>query len=220
MTKAFCFLDLETTGLDPINDYVLEIAWQFTDEDFKPLHDGRSYVIDHGHYWGSVFHALRNAAPVVREMHAKSLLAVDLLGQDAAEPGLILQTFISDLDDAQGEENRTIHLAGDSVWFDRDFLQYGHLSAQFADLFANDIHHRVLDLSSLKVFLESQGIDPAIPKGNHRALNDVYASIDGARSLALGLKRGFSVSDDEPVFDNAGRHVSDFLFRDPEERES
>ena len=34
---TYCFLDLETTGLEPDADTILEIAWVFTDKHFNVL---------------------------------------------------------------------------------------------------------------------------------------------------------------------------------------
>ena len=79
----------------------------------------------------------------------------------------------------------SVHLAGLSISFDRDFLKKDPSWALFFD---NDtlgvsLHHRLLDLSSLKMFLTARGVpwDKATNTGAHRAANDVRETLAQAR---------------------------------------
>jgi oligoribonuclease (3'-5' exoribonuclease) len=178
--KIFCFIDLETTGLDEELDRVLEVAWTFTDSDFLRLYGDRTYVIDHENDWGSVWSMLK-ANDFVTEMHTKSGLVADMLGDETRTLDAVWESLRDDLLMAKEDfPDATIHFAGDSVWFDRQFLNH----ATFRHMLNEHVHHRLLDLSSIKVMLEAIGRPVETSKGDHRALNDVWASLDTARVYA------------------------------------
>jgi len=178
--KVFCFIDLETTGLDPEMDRILEVAWVFTNQDFAPISPERTFVIDHEDDWPQALSLFNSAAQVVQDMHTQSGLYSEMFGRNVTSLDKVWETLRDDLDEVKGlYPNATVHFAGDSVWFDREFLH----AATFKEMLETRVHHRLLDLSSIKVMLEAIGRPVEIAKGTHRALDDVRASLDGARLL-------------------------------------
>lgn len=198
----FAFIDIETTGLTPGEDHILEIGWIITDETFKQRLPGRSFIVEHSQEnWQSVWSLLK-ANDYVRNMHEKSGLANDLLNAAAHSMDAIAVSFVRDIQTSR-DDDEPVHLAGFSVGFDRSFLM---AEESFSDLFEEGpswygfkIHHRLLDLSSIKLMYQSAGLTlPTAPNDNpHRALSDVRESLWMARRFRsdignLGSKKAWT----------------------------
>ncbi len=153
------FLDLETTGLNPASDLILEVACMQVDPQLNPVR-GFSAVI---HRTGLVMDAF------VRDMHTKNGL---IAACEASTTGLVEVT------DALCEwlpPGKSI-LAGSSVYFDLGFLKAS--MPRVADRFG----HRLFDVSAIDVGRRWTGLpDCDIHHGAHRAESDVLASIAKAR---------------------------------------
>ena len=73
---VFFAIDLETSGLDPHDDRIVEIAWSFLDRHFKP--------IIHDKPWSTVVRPVGSTLqriysnPVVKEMHTQTNLLHEL----------------------------------------------------------------------------------------------------------------------------------------------
>lgn len=179
---TFCFPDIETTGTDPDADLVLEIAWTFTDEHFEVLGVPRTFVVKlEDDQWSTLATRLRKT-PYVHKMHADSGLLNDLTGPNTTDLDDIIERFYEDLF-IQQQVGATVHFAGLSVEFDRQRLERLGLRWE-----AWGIHHRLYNLSSIKMALENVGVPYQLAKsGGHRAALDVVESIEQARIFRAQL---------------------------------
>lgn len=176
--KTYMFLDLETTGTDPVEDRILEVAWTFTDEHFKVIGAPRSFRVDAADDWSQVIQRLKQT-PYVLNMHVESGLWAELAGENTTPAYKVRDQMYDDIA-KQSTIGADIHLAGFSVHFDKSFLE--HWSALWS-LDGSGLHHRIYDLSAVKMALENVGIpyQKATNHGAHRALNDIFEAIDQAR---------------------------------------
>ncbi len=172
------WLDLETSGLRPDHDVVLEIAVSLAD--LSSPFDARP-----AYHAVLRYNADANGAldPFVHEMHTKNgLLAECATGRyDYVRIEEELLALVPEVDDP----NEKPVLAGSSVHFDHEFLK-----AEFPK-FAARLSHRHYDVSAVKLFCRSLGM-PKLPRAEaHRAKDDVLESVEHARLCAEWLaKRG------------------------------
>ena len=187
----FAFLDIETTGLSPDDDHILEIAWLITDSKLETLTPLRSHISEHSQgEWQDIWSQLQSNEPV-RHMHQESGLLNAIRAQAAWPLSASALQFRDDIENARrqlGDHEGTehsVHLAGLSISFDRDFLKKDPTWALFFDndVLGVSLHHRLLDLSSLKMFLTAREVpwDKAMNISPHRASSDVLETLDQAR---------------------------------------
>ncbi len=180
---TFCFLDIETTGIDPDTDEILEVAWQFADERFEPVGSSRRFLIEPD--WAVLARRVREDG-AVKDMHTRSGLLEDLYRDELVDMDVVAEAL---LDDVARYATGSLHFAGFSVGFDRAFLRAKGLRSMIERTF----HHRLLDLSALRLLLDVNGFEYAKPENPcpHRALYDVNESITQARMFANDLTRVF-----------------------------
>lgn len=161
------FLDIETTGLDPATDRILEVAAALVNEKLEPL-DGFTSVIRPSTQ-------LTGIDPYVQEMHTKNGLFIECsTGPTLSDVNKALCDW---LHAHAGGQKAALTLAGNSVHFDLSFLK------SWMPIAAQWFSHRLLDVSAFRVGRELLSMEkcPLVAASNHRAQGDVLASIAQAR---------------------------------------
>lgn len=161
--------DLETTGIDPTNNLILEVACIVTDSSLEEK--GRFHTVINYPY-----HVVDAAIEddYVRNMHTENGLLQEIkngLGKPLHE---VDQEFYEFLSEHNSGDEFNLMLAGNSLAgvdfpFIREYLPYS----------ASAIHYRYLDVSSLRIAAGCWfGEDGRFSKSkNHRALQDIEECI-------------------------------------------
>jgi len=163
---ALVWIDCEMTGLDAVNDALIEVACLVTDAELNVLGDGVSVVI-------RPTDAARDAmGDFVRNMHTTSGLLDDLDGGLTMEDAqALLIDYVRQYVPVAGKAP----LAGNTVGMDKMFLE-----RDMPDLMAH-LHYRVVDVSSLKELVRRWYprvfFNAPAKTGGHRALGDIEDSI-------------------------------------------
>lgn len=169
-TDRIVWIDCEMTGLDFVNDSLVEVACIVTDSDLNELDEGFEAVIKVPQ------EKLDSMDPVVTQMHTASGLIYDIAdGVTLEEAEQQLFDYIT----SHVPESFKAPLAGSSVYVDRIFLR--------RDMPRVDsyLHYRIIDVSSLKElarrwYSRTYFAGP-LKTGNHRALGDTRDSINELR---------------------------------------
>jgi oligoribonuclease len=164
--ERLVWIDLEMTGLDPINDEIVEIACIVTESDLTEIDEGISIVVKCNDA------PLAAMDPFVVDMHTTSGLITEIPdGTTLADAEERVLAYITE----RVPEARKAPLAGSSVYVDRGFL------ARYMPSIDQHMHYRLIDVSSLKELARRwyPRIYYSSPDktGNHRALADIRESI-------------------------------------------
>lgn len=159
------WIDLEMTGLDTLNDAILEIATVVTDGDLQILAEGPELAIRHP------LERLQAMDDWNRNQHGQSGLWKRVLEQGVSMEEAEARTldFLS-----QWVPANTSPICGNSICQDRRFLH-----RQMPQL-ENYFHYRNLDVSTIKELARRWAPDIAAGVGKeskHTALSDVHDSI-------------------------------------------
>lgn len=162
--ENLCWLDLETTGLDPLKDAILELGITITTLDLDPVAS-----------FSWVMRPSRNIRiteidPFVWKMHQDNNLWNESLSSDMKldEVAVAAAKFI------EHHKAKGSPLCGNTISFDRNFLK-----VQVPELL-QVLHYRNIDVSTLKNVMATHFPKVAPfdrPKGNHRVLDDLELSI-------------------------------------------
>ncbi|WP_247826308.1 oligoribonuclease [Arthrobacter antioxidans] len=160
------WIDCEMTGLDLVNDALIEVAVLVTDSELNVLGDGVDVVIK------PTPEAVAQMGDFVRTMHTTSGLLEELddgITMEDAEQQVLeyIRKWVP--------EPRKAQLAGNSVGTDRNFL------VRDMPLVVDHLHYRVIDVSTIKElarrwYTRAYFQSPA-KTGGHRALGDIEDSI-------------------------------------------
>lgn len=169
----YLFVDIETTGLDESDGYILEVALVAVTEDFEVL-DCTNFIVDYNGHRGTtqrqVFY--ENTNEITMEMHSKNGLKEEFCSGDLqtrvkiSEVAQHISQFIEMYWD--GDRYNKPILAGSNPTFDKSWLE-----AHFPVL-SNFWHYRVFDLNTLYMFFDHKKDTTR----NHRALTDILADLD------------------------------------------
>lgn len=155
------WVDLEMTGLDVEQHVIIEIAAEVTDFDFKTLASYEAVI-------SQPEDKLAAMNEWAMKQHAASGLTERIRTQGKPEKEVIheLMGFIQ----AQFGDEPAV-LAGNSIHNDRNFIKKWWPEVDAL------LHYRMLDVSSLKVFMQGKYGVQFDKKEVHRAFDDIQASI-------------------------------------------
>lgn len=168
--------DIETTGLDPIRDVILEIAVYEADLhapfDAVPVYNDVLHLGEHT--WSML-------DPFVREMHTKNglLLACKSAIRNIIDIELALLARLP----VPATRDDKFVLAGSSVHFDHSFIRL-HMPT-----LDERLSHRHYDVSAVSLFAQSLGMQRPPKAEAHRAGADVLESIANAKRVADWFSR-------------------------------
>jgi oligoribonuclease len=167
MTKKakLLWMDLEMTGLDPVEDRILEVAAIATDWNFKEV---------------ATYTAVKKVGPNLM----KKRMAIDfwdkfpevrqaLMDQNSSgKNGRTVENELIEFIDRHFDPDQSVLLAGNSIHQDRKFIEneWPRLNAR--------LHYRMLDVSAWKVVFEGKFKKKFAKPEAHRALDDIRGSIE------------------------------------------
>lgn len=168
-SNKILWLDLEMTGLDPIEDRILEVGAIITDWDFKEivtyeaaikvgprLVESRMHEGPSKDFWKK-FPAVRDALIQQNNEHGRS--------------GRTIENELLALVDEHFAEDVQVLLGGNSIHMDRRFIinEWQRLDER--------LNYRMLDVSAFKVVFEGKYKKKFAKPEAHRALEDIRGSI-------------------------------------------
>lgn len=160
------WIDLEMTGLDPLQERIIEIATVVTDSELNILAEGPSIAINQSEK------LLQAMDEWNTNQHGKSGLTSRVQKSIVTEAQAELATieFLQ-----QWVPQGASPMCGNSIGQDRRFL------VRYMPELANYFHYRNLDVSTLKELVrrwKPELINGFTKKGSHLAMDDVYDSIE------------------------------------------
>ena len=160
MSNYFLFLDIETTGLDPARDDVLEVAAALTDDKFNLLesYETLTTFAKPIHKWDPYCKKIHFENGLLHDMTTNAVVPLD----SALDP---VAAWLHAL------PPKSVTLAGRSIHFDLMFLNHRMFDeAAFS--------HRRFDVSTLRQLARLRGEPtPDASTDAHRAMADVLADI-------------------------------------------
>lgn len=171
--QRILWIDLEMTGLDPVEDRILEVAAIVTDWDFNEIatYEAVKKV-------GPDLMKQRMAGPFWEE-NASVREALQAQNADGKNGRTVENELLAFIDEHIGKDGLVL-LAGNSIHQDRKFIEN-----EWPRL--NDrLHYRMLDVSAWKVVFEGKYKKAFKKAEEHRALEDIRGSIE---ELAYYLKK-------------------------------
>ena len=160
------WIDLEMTGLDPLQERIIEIATVVTDSELNVVAEGPSIAINQSEK------LLQAMDEWNTNQHGKSGLTEKVRKSSVTEAQAEAATleFLK-----QWVPEGVSPMCGNSIGQDRRFL------VRYMPELANYFHYRNLDVSTLKELVKRwkpELINGFNKKGSHLAMDDIYDSIE------------------------------------------
>lgn len=176
----YLVLDLETSGLDPAKDQILEVGAIAVTAELEEIARFERVV------WFSGW-CVEGVSPFVREMHTKNGLWGDC--ERAPASPVRVDSELAGWLVSLGARPGSVVLAGHSIHFDHGFLK-----AQFPET-AKLLSHRLMDFGAFARFLRESCGAMYLPNAEmpHRAMADCEIELAEAREMRraiLDLGRG------------------------------
>ena len=170
--EFFLWCDLETTGLNPETNSILEMAVVLTDADFNEL--GKDQFI----FSPDLNFALVNEK--VREMHTKNGLWNEVINNQSPVTAFRaddeIRHWLEGLTASDWRDWKKVYLAGSSVHFDVGFLYANEFT------FINWVSHRYFDVSVFRTALKMWAPSKLWTQNDtHRAMDDILDHIEEAK---------------------------------------
>ena len=168
-SKKILWVDLEMTGLDPIEDRILEVAAIVTDWDFKEL---------------DTYEAAIKVGPRLMEKRMidgpskdfwlkfpEVYKALVKQNEESGRSGRTIENELIAFIDKNFDADTPVLLGGNSIHMDRRFIinEWPRLDAK--------LNYRMLDVSAFKVVFEGKYKKKFSKPEAHRALEDIRGSI-------------------------------------------
>jgi oligoribonuclease len=201
MTPKYLFwVDLESTGLNPKTDFILEISYIISEFNYpyKLISEDTHLILGNGR---DLLLNSNTLPEEIIEMHRKSGLSEDLrdisrlVTVSEVEQRLLTFSFDWPTPDrlASSEEKSTkVCIAGNSCHFDLGFIR------NYMPEFAKRLSYRTFDVRAISMFCESLGMVKESKESNsqkvevaHRAKEDIQYSINHARECNECLNKHF-----------------------------
>jgi len=168
-SKKILWVDLEMTGLDPIEDRILEVAAIVTDWDFNELDTYEAAI-----KVGPRLMEKRMIKGPSKDFWLKFPEVYSALVKQNEEHGRSGRTIENELIaflDKNFDADTPVLLAGNSIHMDRRFIinEWNRLDAK--------LNYRMLDVSAFKVVFEGKYKKKFSKPEAHRALEDIRGSI-------------------------------------------
>jgi oligoribonuclease len=175
-TAKILWMDLEMTGLDPVEDRILEVAVIATDWDFKEIATFEAAVLVGPRLVErrmKVSKDFWDANPDVRDQL--------IIQNKTAISGRTVENELLKFIDKHFDE-KPVLLGGNSIHQDRKFIvnEWGRLDKR--------LHYRMLDVSAWKVVFEGKYKKKFAKPEAHRAIEDIRGSIEELKYYIAKLK--------------------------------
>ncbi len=154
----YLFLDLETTGLNPQSNRIIEVGVAVVESDTLEVLEKNSWVLK-----TNSFHDMDDWCC---QQHTSSGLVNECL---------ISNTFLDDVEaqlldiiDKYWKAGELVVLAGNSIQFDRQFIKETFLKLE------KRLHYRMFDITSVRMFVQDMGGKVETRnRERHRSLADI-----------------------------------------------
>jgi oligoribonuclease len=176
---VLAWIDVETTGLDPHFNELLEIACILTDVQLRPLAEPFHRVLQYDERQTALIKEY-GTSDFVLDMHEKTGLWDKLKG---GTPRPLVDEQLLDYIKSVAPEKRQARVVGNSVRLDLNFLE------QYLPKSYEHLHYRSVDVTGFEFLLASWGLastEKAEPE--HTAIGDITASIVQLHSLKTQLE--------------------------------